>query len=135
MTLNEYQELANRTRNQSELEVLNYTLGLAGETGEFVEAIKKMLFHGHHTPPEKIKEELGDILWYVATLTSIFDFELSDVGDFNIKKLAKRYPEKFSTEHSENRLEYEPCPSCGRTERFMTPMGAYCPVCKRISEV
>ena len=41
-------------------------LGLAGESGEYVDHIKKYVYHGHAPDREKALDELGDILWYIA---------------------------------------------------------------------
>ena len=79
------------------------SLGLAGEVGEVVELIKKHLGHGHELDKEKVEKELGDVLWYVATLADALDIDLGTVGDKNIEKLKKRYPEGFSHSASRNR--------------------------------
>lgn len=80
-------------------------LGLAGEAGELVNILKKELFHKHPSNPEKIKDEIGDVLWYITALASAYDLKMSDVVSFNIEKLAKRYPDGFSYERSINRPE------------------------------
>jgi NTP pyrophosphatase (non-canonical NTP hydrolase) len=93
----EYQELANTTRSEQrgDMELAVLTLGLSGETGEFVERVKKKLGHGHPLPATLVMDELGDILWYVTVLASYYDLSLSGIADNNIKKLAHRYPDGF----------------------------------------
>jgi NTP pyrophosphatase (non-canonical NTP hydrolase) len=54
---------------------------------------------------EKLRNELGDVLWYVATMASDLGIPLSDVASANVDKLRKRYPEGFSVERSVNRDE------------------------------
>lgn len=79
-------------------------LGLAGESGEFADGIKKIVRHGHFLSREKLIEELGDVLWYVAEAASAVGVNLSDVAAQNIAKLQKRYPSGFSEEASRNRV-------------------------------
>lgn len=86
-------------------------LGLGGESGEFIDNVKKIVYHGHELTPElrlKMKKELGDILWYVANASKALGYTLEEVMDANADKLQKRYPEgKFSTERSKNRTDSE----------------------------
>ncbi len=83
MTPNEYQELAITTlAPQSTAKTLiNCALGIAGETGEICDLIKKHRFHKQDTPlnTEKIIAECGDTMWYIAVLTKMIDIELDDV--------------------------------------------------------
>jgi NTP pyrophosphatase (non-canonical NTP hydrolase) len=108
MTSDEYQEAAARTMNSGfskAMQVANYCLGLAGETGETVDYIKKTLFHGHAMDHDKLKKELGDCLWYVAAVATLYGLKLSDIQEANIAKLKARYPEGFSTTASRLRVE------------------------------
>jgi len=100
--LNEYQDLAHRTKSEG-TDMVNVALGLAGEAGEVTDIIKKVVFHGHELDVQKLVAELGDILWYVAIGASVLGFSLSDVASRNISKLKSRYPDGFSSESSINR--------------------------------
>lgn len=53
--------------------------------------------------PEKLADELGDVMWYVAGIAFINGFDLGDIGEENITKLRRRYPTGFSEEDSRNR--------------------------------
>lgn len=71
-------------------------IGLAGEVGECTEPVKKWFFHGKGTNAEvrdKLREEIGDVLWYAACLADAFGLSLGDIADNNITKLLIRYPE------------------------------------------
>lgn len=108
LTLNEYQGLANMTRNKDityNESLTNYGLGLAGEAGEVADIIKKYVFHGHTISKDDIVKELGDVLWYIATLASVMHISLEDIANMNIEKLKKRYPEGFNKMDSINRVE------------------------------
>ena len=102
-----YQRAAARTMPQlPKRDTLNMlALGLAGESGEVVDAIKKHLYHGHELPKSKVVDELGDVAWYLVNLCTLFDIELSQVIEFNIAKLLDRYPDGFEAERSINRVD------------------------------
>jgi len=70
-------------------------LGLAGESGEVTEIIKKHYRHGKELNTEHLREELGDVLWYVTVLAASNGIDLYEVAEANIEKLRKRYPEGF----------------------------------------
>lgn len=100
-TLNQYQLETNRTAGDDSAAVL--TLGLCGESGEVAELIKKYLGHGHSLDKDKLKKELGDVLWYLARLSDVNGLSLQEVAQANVEKLRKRYPEGFSSQSSFNR--------------------------------
>ena len=110
MTPNEYQQLAFRTA-KAELDfkqqLTNGALGLTGESGEVADLVKKHLYQGHGiiSVLPKIKEELGDVLWYVALIASATGTPLEDIMQANIDKLRKRYPDGFDPERSVHRDE------------------------------
>jgi NTP pyrophosphatase (non-canonical NTP hydrolase) len=107
----EYQDLALRTASASSLKdtgsMLNTAaLGLAGESGEIADHVKKVMFHGHpldDATRDKIAKEIGDILWYCAMGAKGIGITLGEIATMNVEKLKKRYPEGFSTENSLNR--------------------------------
>ena len=117
--LDQYQEAALRTWNTNEDfggRVLNAALGFSGESGEVADIIKKAVFHGHgfdpaHCPGEeegnthKIALELGDILYYISIMSHEMGYTLEDIAQMNISKLATRYPDGFSREASQNRVD------------------------------
>lgn len=103
MTINEYQQLAMRTLNP-ELDkkdvLINGVMGLCGESGEAIDIVKKWLAQGHELDKDKIARELGDIAWYLAETAWALEIPLEEILQANIDKLAKRYPEGFSSERS-----------------------------------
>tara|TARA_Y100001936_G_scaffold33366_1_gene31310 strand:+ start:10489 stop:10899 length:411 start_codon:yes stop_codon:yes gene_type:complete len=84
-------------------------VGLAAESGEFLEIVKKMVFQGkpwNNDNREHLIIELGDVMWYVAQACMALDVSFDDVVRGNVKKLEKRYPGgKFSVEKSEVRAK------------------------------
>ena len=108
MTINEYQNLAMRTLNPelSRKDVLiNWVMGLCGESGEAIDIVTKWLAQGHEVDRQKLAKELGDIAWYLAEAATALDMDLEDIFRANIEKLKKRYPEGFSCEQSRMRLK------------------------------
>lgn len=101
-TLNKYQVEALRTMGSSNLPIL--ALGIAGEAGEVADLVKKELGHGHPRNPERMAKELGDVLWYIATLADNYGYSLAEVATMNIDKLKARYPGGFTEEASINRV-------------------------------
>ena len=74
-------------------------LGLAGETGQLLSEYKKHLRDGeaHRLFKERVSEELGDLLWYIANVASKFDLSLNEIGTANLAKVKARW----STERTE----------------------------------
>ena len=68
-------------------------LGLAGESGQLLSEYKKLLRDGdtHVCFRDRLREELGDLLWYVATVASKFDLRLADVARENLSKVRARW--------------------------------------------
>ena len=120
MTFDEYQREAMRTAGPAEAieHVLCLSaLGIAGEGGEVCDLIKKHLYHGHILLPHEIRQELGDLLWYIARMCEAFQISLEGVAISNIRKLELRYPDGFSKERSIHREEYQTkCSHCGVAE-------------------
>jgi NTP pyrophosphatase (non-canonical NTP hydrolase) len=106
ITLKRYQELANRSAGaggEGDQRLMVAALGLAGEAGEFANLVKKMTAHGHPFDPDSLKDELGDVLWYLAEAATASGLNLGEIAQENVDKLLKRYPEGFSQENSINR--------------------------------
>lgn len=108
-----YQELAGRTLieepdftiTSDEVMIVWNAIGLAGEAGEVADLVKKGIFHQHGLDREKVKKELGDVLWYVAALCSKLDLSLSEVMEANVEKLRARYPDGYSPAASLSRTK------------------------------
>lgn len=74
-------------------ELAYLALGLAGETGEAVDVIKKALRNGgnlSHGMAATLESELGDVLWYWARLVDAAGLSVLDVMEANIVKLRER---------------------------------------------
>lgn len=73
----------------SNAELAYLALGLAGESGEVAEKIKKKLRDGKFNSQELAKE-LGDVFWYLSQLCLAISYDPSEILEENLKKLASR---------------------------------------------
>lgn len=93
MTMNEYQNLALETAVYPQ-PIIYPTLGLTGEAGEVSDKIKKVLRdnNSQFTADKKfeIAKEIGDVLWYCATLSHDLGYTLEDIARMNYEKLHSR---------------------------------------------
>ncbi len=95
MKLNEYQKQAEEFIAFPDAWTIAYpALGLASEAGEVCDKIKKAIRDRKSLKfaelPDIVKPELGDVLWYIATLCTNLGLELEEVAEYNIGKLKSR---------------------------------------------
>lgn len=107
MELNEYQERAMSTCMPSCKNISYMLLNLVGEVGEFASKVAKAIRKGNAeishsklsrigdtdmlaTQDEELKKEAGDILWQLSGLCSVMGWDLEDVAQTNLDKLAAR---------------------------------------------
>ena len=106
MLLSEYQLYARRTENAAlsdEQKLLDAAAGLAEEAGEVLGIVRKHLFQGRALDRGAVTEELGDVLWCVATLASALGLSLDDVAEGNVEKLRRRHPDGLLAAPAEGR--------------------------------
>ncbi|MEE6250861.1 MAG: nucleoside triphosphate pyrophosphohydrolase family protein [Bdellovibrionota bacterium] len=87
-------------RNQR---LLHAGIGLATESGEFLDALKKHVFYGKELDTVNLGEEMGDIFWYCAIIADELGLDFAKVMDTNIAKLKARYGEKFTEQAAQER--------------------------------
>ena len=89
--------------------LLTAALGLAAESGEFTEVVKKIILQGKPYNEDNVfhmKRELGDICWYLAQACMALDTTFDEIIEMNVDKLKARYPGgEFDVHKSENRNE------------------------------
>jgi NTP pyrophosphatase (non-canonical NTP hydrolase) len=96
MDFDKYQKLARKTAVYPNIgnNYIYPTLGLASEAGELAGKIKKIIRddEGKITTEKKkeIKKELGDVLWYLAQLSTELKISFSKIAKENIIKLSSR---------------------------------------------
>lgn len=115
MTPNEYQLESMRTMpeiypmfsnlNEQQIQIMHASLGISSEAGELSDAVKKHMIYSRPIDSENIKEECGDLLWYIALMLQYNGYTMEQAMQHNINKLRIRYPEKFTEEHAAKRLD------------------------------
>jgi NTP pyrophosphatase (non-canonical NTP hydrolase) len=73
--------------------IMYCALGLAGESGEVAEQVKKSWRNSMKVTDdrrEKIKDELGDVLWYASQLATELNLDLEEIAEKNLNKLLAR---------------------------------------------
>lgn len=97
------------TENTDALVLSNIGMGIAGESGEVVDILKKVAHHGHHLDNAlrtHLCTEIGDTLFYVEALLQFLRLRKTDCYALVETKLRLRYPEgKFTAEDSINRKQ------------------------------
>lgn len=77
--------------------LLDWTLGLGGETGEVQEVMKHHIFSNEPLNKMELAKEMGDVLWYLTALAESTGLQLDDIAELNAEKLAHRYHNKEYT--------------------------------------
>jgi NTP pyrophosphatase (non-canonical NTP hydrolase) len=96
MELDEYQRRAAQTdqrRGDDLSDVVVHLLGLAGEAGSVAAEYKKYLRDGpaHTYWKMRMREELGDVLWYLASICNHLDLSLGEIAAANLEKTKDRW--------------------------------------------
>jgi NTP pyrophosphatase (non-canonical NTP hydrolase) len=109
MNLNDYQLAALDTAMYPN-KGCNFTypaLGLAGEAGEVADKLKKVIRDNDGDLTKDVRDavakEIGDVLWYVAVLAYEMNYNLSDIAQMNVDKLASRKERGVITGSGDNR--------------------------------
>lgn len=103
MEFSEYQRQAERTNQRAGNDVADiavHLLGLVGEAGSVATEYKKLLRDGeaHVAWKSRFREELGDVLWYVAALSTKLGLDLDDIARANLVKTRDRWlPTRLET--------------------------------------
>lgn len=109
MTNDLYLKLSERTEkkfpeglalSQENAELLHHAMGMCTEAGEFLDQMKKVLIYGKEVDKTNLKEELGDMLWYIAGAVRLLDTSIEIEMVRNIEKLRARFPSKFDAERA-----------------------------------
>ena len=106
--------LDSKTKLQSTqtVRLLHSIIGVSGEAGELLDQIKRHLFYSKDLDLVNLKEEFGDMLWYISLgIDAIAKMENKNPNDLekeikkaNISKLDVRYKNKlFTAEQALNR--------------------------------
>ena len=106
MNIRDFQTLSVRTMNKEltkEQQISNTVFGANGELGEVTDILKKYLYQGHRINKQHLAEEIGDTLFYIVNLCTLFNLDIEDILQGNVDKLRKRFPNGFEVDRSINR--------------------------------
>lgn len=84
---------------------LHASVGISGEAGEILDAVKKHWVYEKPLDRENLIEETGDILFYIQALCNLLGISLSDAIDANVDKLNKRYPQGYTNAAAQARAD------------------------------
>lgn len=84
------------TKNDIHDCLLHASLGMCGESGEFIDIIKKHRYYNKELNKQDLIKELGDIRWYLEVACYALGVTMEEVQQMNVDKLRKRYPEGFT---------------------------------------
>jgi len=98
-----YKDIRKRFDSDYMIDMLHSAIGLSSESGELLDAVKKHLYYGKSLDLVNLKEEAGDLCWFLAILLNRLDISFEEIMEKNIEKLKARYGEKFSEEKAINR--------------------------------
>ena len=90
----------------SKAELLHMAVGVSGESGELLDAIKKSVIYNKDIDMENVVEELGDIEFFLEGLRSNLGINREQTLEANIEKLSKRYSSgKYSNDQAQQRAD------------------------------
>ena len=111
MNLKDYQKFTQSIWNNTSsrnMQLNHAALGLVCEAGEVGDLIKKQTHFNKDTDLRKIKEELGDTLYYFSQMCALHGWTIEEVLESNVKKLSKRYHQgSYSDKQANERADCE----------------------------
>lgn len=101
-----YQDVGDRLSQQTgQLRLLHGAMGISGESGELMDAIKKHVMYNKPLDVDNVKEELGDLAWYMAIMLDQIGSSFGEVMELNHDKLEKRYPTGYTDQAAKDRAD------------------------------
>ena len=89
-------------------DLLHMAVGVAGEAGELLDAVKKATIYNKPLDRENMIEELGDLEFYMSRVRQLIGVSRDEVLEHNISKLSKRYAKgQYSNEQAQERADKE----------------------------
>ena len=92
-----------KVKDPQKLRMLHAAMGMATESSEFLDILKKHFFYGKPLDMTHAKKEVGDILWYMAVFCDATGTDFEELMQMNIDKLRARYEGNFSQDKAINR--------------------------------
>lgn len=105
VSLNEQRLCENFKPTPSQCELLHAAIGIAGESGELLDAVRKLFFEGQPLDRENVIEELGDLCFYLEAAMQVMNAFRYEVEQENQSKLSKRYEGGYSDQQAITRAD------------------------------
>lgn len=94
------------TMSPSMMHNLHMAVGICGEAGELIDAIKKAAVYNKPLDRENVIEELGDLEFYMEGLRQQLSISREETLTNNVSKLLKRYEDgKYSDRAAQDRAD------------------------------
>ena len=89
----------------ADMHILHMAVGVSGEAGELIDAVKKAVIYRKPLDRENVVEELGDLEFYMEGLRQGLNITREETLDANIAKLGKRYQDGYSDKAAHDRAD------------------------------
>jgi len=99
------EKFANFKPTPEQCELLHAAIGIAGEAGELLDAVRKHVFDGQPLDRDNITEELGDLCFYLEAAMQVMNAFRYEIEQENQAKLTKRYESGYSDQQAQERKD------------------------------
>ena len=89
----------------SQCELLHAAIGIAGEAGELLDAVRKHVFDGQPLDEDNVIEELGDLCFYLEAACQAIGVTREEIEELNMAKLFERYKDGYSDQQAIERKD------------------------------
>jgi len=94
------------TMDFDKAELLHMAVGVSTEAGELLDAFKRHIFYNKPLDEKNVREELGDLEFYMERIRQMLHISREEVLAENYHKLmTKRYPDGYSDEAATARAD------------------------------
>lgn len=95
-----------RDLDPEKADLLHMAIGVSGEAGELLDAVKKSAIYGKSLDHKNMVEELGDLEFYMSRIRQIIGVTRDEVLERNFDKLSKRYSEgTYTNSQAKKRMD------------------------------
>ena len=107
VSLDERRFYENFRPTPSQCELLHAAIGIAGESGELLDAVRKLFLEGQPLDRENVIEELGDLCFYLEAACQAIGVTREEIEELNTAKLSKRYEGGYTDKAAQERADKE----------------------------
>ena len=86
-------------------ELLHAAIGIAGEAGELLDAVRKHVFDEQPLDEDNVIEEMGDLCFYLEAAMQVVNAFRYEVEQENQAKLSKRYEGGYTDKAAQERAD------------------------------